>query len=288
MRYAIITNPASGRMDADQKRFVLAEAAKVLNAKIHGLDTTTADELGQCTRDLASHHDVIVAAGGDGTLGDVINAVDTTRMPVAYLPLGTGNAMRHALKYKGSLADIAKRIRSGKIREFDLINCDATYRAFTVSIGLEGTIIKFRDQYVNQGAVGFKPYFKAVLNSYFKKYKRTHARVVIDDAVFEVEKLLSLMVVKHPYYGYGMNIVPQARFDDRQLHICCLNPGLVKAVIGGITAFTIGNRIGRYHVGQKLNVEVQRPLTIQVNGNAGWESDVFRFTLLPKGLKIKC
>lgn len=288
MRYAIITNPASGRMDADQKRVMLAEAAKVLNAKIHGLDTTTAAELAQCTRDLAFRHDVIVAAGGDGTLADVINAVDTSRMPVAYLPLGTGNAMRHALKYKGSLADIARRIRDGQIRDFDLINCDETYRAFTVSIGFEGTVVKLRDQYVSQGAVGFKTYFKAVLISYFKKYKRTHARVVIDDAVFEVEKLLSLMVVKHPYYGYGMNVVPQARFDDRQLHICCLNPGPFKAVVGGITAFTIGNRIGWYHAGQKLNVELQRPLTIQVNGNTGWKADGFRFTVLPKGLKIKC
>jgi len=288
MRYAIITNPASGWMNIDQKRVMLAESANVLKAKIYGLDTTTAAEFGQCACDLADRHDVIVAAGGDGTLADVINAVDTSRMPVAYLPLGTGNAMRHALKYKGSLADIARRIRDGKIREFDLINCNETHRAFTVSIGLEGTVIKLRDQYVSQGAVGFKTYFKAALNSYFNKYKRTHARVVIDGAVFEVEKLLSLMVVKHPYYGYGMNVVPKARFDDGQLHICCLNPGLFKAVIGGITAFTIGNRIGWYHAGQKLNVELQRPLTIQVNGNAGWMADGFRFAVLPKGLKIKC
>ena len=288
MRYAIITNPASGRMDTDQKRVMLAEAAEVLNAKIYGLDTRTAAELGQCTRDLASGHDVIVAAGGDGTLADVINAVDTSRMPVAYLPLGTGNAMQCALKYKGSLADIARRIRDGKIHDLDLINCDETCRALMVSIGFEGTVIKLRDQYVSQGAVGFKTYFKAVLISYFNKYKRTHARIVIDGAVFEVEKLLSLMVVKHPYYGYGMNVVPKARFDDRQLHVCCLNPGLFKAVIGGITAFTGGNRIGWYYAGQKLNVKLQRPLTIQVNGNAGWEADEFRFTVLPKGLKIKC
>ncbi len=288
MRYAIITNPASGRMDVDQKRVALAEAAEVLKAKIHGLDTTTAAELGQCARDLASRYDVIVAAGGDGTLADVINAVDTSKIPVAYLPLGSGNAMQYALQYKGRLADIARRIRDGRIHDFDLINCDDACRVFMAAIGFEGTVVQLRDQYVSQGAVGFKAYCRAVLKSYFKKYKRTFATVVIDGVAHKIEKLLSLMVVKQPYYGYGMQVVPQARFDDRQLHICCLNPGLFKAIIGGVTAFTIGNRIGRYQAAKKLSVKLQRPLMIQVNGSAGWEADEFRFAVLPKGLKIKC
>jgi diacylglycerol kinase family enzyme len=38
-------------------------------------------------------YEVIVVAGGDGTFSDVINAIDTSRTPVAYLPLGSGNAM---------------------------------------------------------------------------------------------------------------------------------------------------------------------------------------------------
>ncbi|MBW2193421.1 MAG: hypothetical protein JRF27_06510, partial [Deltaproteobacteria bacterium] len=77
MKYAIITNPASGNMTVDQKRSRLAGAATVLNAEIHGLDTGSVDAFFQCSRDLASRCDVLVAAGGDGTLSDVINAVDT-------------------------------------------------------------------------------------------------------------------------------------------------------------------------------------------------------------------
>jgi len=288
MRYAIITNPASGSLTVDRKRSELAKAAQILDAQIHGLDTGSARELAQCAQGLAARYDILVAAGGDGTFSDVINAIDPAQTPVAYLPLGTGNAMGYALKYKGDLIDIAKRIRDGRIHNYDLINCDDKKRAFTVSVGIEDTVIRLRDRYVAQGAVGLKPYLKAVLRSYLKEYKHTDARITIDGEVFEVKNMLSLMIVKHPYYGYGMKVVPKARFHDGRVHICCLDSGLFKSLVGGITAFTIGNRIGQYYTGSRLTVKLDRPLALQYNGNSGWEADAFTFKVLPEALKIKC
>ena len=288
MRYAIITNPVAGKMTADQKLSALANAAEILDAKIHGLDTTSAAEFAHCARDLASRCDILVTAGGDGTLSDIINSIDTAQRPIGFLPLGTGNAMRHALKYRGDLGAIAERIRDGGIHEYDLINCDKKTRAFTVSVGIEGTIIRLRDQYRGQGGTGFKTYFRAVLNSYVKEYERTTARITIDDSTFEMDDLLSLMVVKQPYYGFGMRVVPQARFDDRKLHILCLNEGLFKTTIGGVSAFLIGNRVGQYCTGRQLALQLGRPLLMQNDGNEAWEADSFSFKVLPKALKIKC
>jgi len=288
MRYAIITNPVSGKMSVDQKRTVLANASKILDTKIFGLDTVTTDDFGQCARELATHYDVLVTAGGDGTFSDIINSIDTTQTTIAYLPLGTGNAMRYALEYKGSLADIAMRIRDGKIHEYDLINCDKKKYAFMTSIGIEGTLIRLRNQYLAQGATGFKTYLRATFNAYFREYKRAIATITVDDATFNAKSLLTLLVVKQPYYGFGMNVVPEARFDDRKLHILCINSGLLKCAIGAVTAFTIGNRIGKYCTGQKISVQLEHPLILQIDGNYAWKSDVFSFTVMPNALKIKC
>ena len=288
MRYAIITNPASGSMNADQKRFILAKAAKVLGADIYGMDTTTVGEFKQCAHEVVTHCDVLVVAGGDGTLSDIINSFDAVRIPLAYLPLGTGNAMRHALRYKGKIGDIARRIKNGKIHEYDLINCDDRVRAFTVSVGIEGEVIRLRNQYVLRGHVGLKTYVKVVVNSYFKKYKRTNARIIIDGNLVEMRDILSLMVVKHPYYGFGMEVVPKARFDDRKLHLVCTNLGLCGAVISGIAAFAVGNRAGQYYTGLQIDVNLDRALAMQYNGNEGWKSERFNFKVLPRALKIKC
>lgn len=288
MRYTIITNPAAGNMGIERKHTLLAEAAEILDAKIEGLDTKTVQDFRRCAKDLSTRCDVLVAAGGDGTLSDVINAIDTSKLPIAFLPLGTGNAMQHALNYRGTLRDMAWRIREGEIREYDLINCNEKKRGFMLSIGVDGTIIRLRGRYRVQGSSGLKAYFRAVLNAYFKEYKRLVARIVVDDAMFEMKGLLSLMVVKQPYYGFGMKVVPKARFDDGQLHILCTNAGFFKAVIGGLTAFAFGNQVGQYTACQRLTVSLNRPALIQIDGNEGWESNEFYFTVLHRRLKIKC
>ena len=288
MRYAIITNPVSGKMTEDQKRAALAQAADILQSEIHGLDTSTAEEFGQCARELAARCDVLVVGGGDGTFSDVINAIDTVQTPVGFLPLGTGNALRHALKYKGGLAEIAVRIRNAEVREYDLIDCDGKRRAFTSSVGIEGTITRLRHHYRAQGGTGFKTYLRAVLNSYLTDYERATIEITADNETFEATNVLSLMVVKQPYYGFGMKVVPKARFDDRQLHILCVSSGLIKTVVGGTAAFVIGNRIGKYRTGRQVWVKLDRPLILQIDGDEGWEADSFSFTILPKALKIKC
>ena len=288
MSYSIITNPVSGGMAADQKRSALAEAAQILKANIHGLDTASAEDFSNCARDLAGRCEILVVAGGDGTLSDIINAVDTSKTPIAFLPLGTGNAMRHGLQYQGDLADIARRIRDGKIHQFDLISCDEKRRAFIASVGIEGTIIRRWQQSRDRGSSGFKAYFLATLSSYFKEYKRANGMIDVDEERFAAKDLLSLIIMKQPYFGFGMKVMPEARFDDGQLHIRCINAGLLKTSLGILTAFTLGNLFGQYLTGKELTLKLDRPLVLQCDGNEGWEADSFYFKILPKALKIKC
>ena len=161
-------------------------------------------------------------------------------------------------------------------------------RAFMVSVGIEGTIIQLRDHYLSKGSTGFRAYFKSTLKAYLKEYKRVIATITIDDEIFDVQNLLSLIVVKQPYYGFGLKIVPKARFDDRQLHILSINSGLLESYISGITAFTIGNRVGEYRTGRQVTVNLEQPLVLQIDGNEAWQAETFNFNILPKALKIKC
>jgi diacylglycerol kinase family enzyme len=288
MRYAIVVNPASGKTTKDEKRASLAEPAAILDAEIHGLDTATAGELRQCVQGLSERYDVLVIAGGDGTFHDVINAVDTVRTPVAFLPLGTGNALRHALGYRGTLASVAMRIKEGPIREYDLIHCDEKSRAFMAAIGLDGAVAERFHHYRRKGAAGVKAYFRAVCDGYSRTYTGFGGRIMVDGTMLEMKKLLSLMVVKAPYYGFGMKVAPKARFDDGNLHILCVNAGLLRSFMGALTAFTIGNRVGKYVRGRQLRASFDRPVPLQVDGNRGWTSHTFHFRILPRSLRIKC
>jgi diacylglycerol kinase (ATP) len=286
-RYVILTNPVSGNMKGNQKLAALKEPAEILKADIHGLDTSKGYDLPQCARELAEKYDVIVVAGGDGTFSDVVNAIDTFRTPVAYLPMGSGNAMKYALGYKGSLADMAHRIKGGKIHEFDLIGCDPGRRAVTASIGIEGTVLQSRNRLLTKGIRGFPAYLGALFAAYFRFYVAAVAELILDGTTYELTDVLTILIAKHPYYGYGMEVLPRARFDDGRLHTLWIKRGLVTSFFGFATSFTVGNRIGRHMIGEELIVKLTKPLLLQTDGNTAWVSDRFRFKVLPKALKIK-
>jgi len=287
LRYAIIINPVSGNMSVEEKLEALSEVGRILGAEIYGTGTRTPEEFRSCARELAEHSDVLATAGGDGTLHEIINTIDTTRTPIAYLPLGCGNAMRHALNYKGGLDSIAQRIKGAHIQEYDLVGCEKSL-AFNASVGLEGKVIQLRNRYLEAGATGFLPYLRAVVNACFRKYKRAFARISLDNRHFEIQEMLSLMVTKHPFYGYGMNVVPRASFADGRLHVLFVSSGFVLSTFGAITAFFAANRVGRYRTARNLTVTLDRPLLLQMDGNLAWESDTFSFRVLPGALKIKC
>lgn len=288
MHYAIIVNPASGKMSLDRKLSALEDCAKILGAKIYGMNTVTPSEFMASAREAASRCDVLVVAGGDGTFSDVINAVDTRLKAVAYLPLGSGNALKYALGYKGNLPSIARRVLQAEIREWDLIGCDSRRRAFMVSLGLEGTVLGIRKRYLARGITGLKAYSMAVLRAYFKHYHRLRAEVSWDGSSSVFDNILTLMVFKQPFYGYGMRIIPRARFDDRRLHVLCVTSGFFFSLIGTALSFVHGNPLGHYFAPSNLSVQLDTPTPLQADGNEASTSDRFTFSVLPRALRIKC
>jgi diacylglycerol kinase (ATP) len=287
VHYAILANPCAGRMTVAQKRSALSAAAGLLKAPVHGLETRSRAEFIRCARELAEQCDVLVVAGGDGTVSDVINAIDTRCRPIAHIPLGTGNALRFALNSDALASRAAQRIKSGRIRTFDLIECDGALRAFMVSVGIESHILKRFASAHLRPHLAFMRYAYITLTAYFHTYKPPRVVFELDHHRLIEKKMLSLMVMKQPYYGFGMNVMPEARFDDGLLHVRCTGTNLIQTLWSVLTAFTIGNRAGKHFTGHNLAIQSDRPLCMQTDGNPGWCSDHFRLRVLPRGLKIK-
>lgn len=288
MRYSIIANPKAGIRTIDQKCSRLAGPARILDAGIHGLDTGSAEELGRCACELATRGDVVVVAGGDGTFSDIVNSLDTSETVVAYLPLGTGNALKSALGYRGDPVAIARRIRSGPVRAFDLVDCDGRRKAFMASLGFEGAAVRLWNRYRGRGDKALVAYMKGVVKAYFHAYHPAPARITIDGKTVDVDSLFSLMVVKQPFYGLGMRVVPRARWDDRRIHLLWLRSGLATPAAVLLSSLTVGNRWGKYATGQKATVGSAKPMSLQIDGDTGWEADRFGFRVLPGALRIKC
>lgn len=284
--YAIIANPKAGRLNPDQKGSQLKEVSQILNAKVYGLNTTSSEELAGRAVEVSDRCDVLVVAGGDGTFSNIVNAIYPSRLSLAFLPLGTGNAIQSALAYRGRLANMAQRIRNGQRHTYDLIRCDGKHLSFMASIGLDGAAVKLWTRYRQQGFTGPKAYFLASLKAYLSEYRPGPVKLTIDETDITIEKLLSLVVVKQPYFGLGMKVVPRARWDDGRLHALWTQAKWHQPMIGVTTSFTIGNRAGTYRAGKTVQVRSKRPLTLQMDGELAWTHHAFSFEVLPGVLSL--
>ena len=286
MKYGIVVNPAAGTSSIDEKSRILKQASEVLvDCEVAGLDTTAATELCDCARTLAERVAVLIVAGGDGTVSDVINSVDLDEVALSYLPLGSGKALNYSLNLPQSIPAVAKQIREGTRRSIDLILCDGNKKAMFASVGIDGHIIQERLKYVREGLEGLTGYERAIVKCLLGGYKRPDARVTIDDVTFEVPHAFSLMVTKIPFYGYGYKVVRKAKLGDGNLHLLIINSA-AQVIYGFVSTFLGKNRAGDYRTGKSISITTTKKEYLETHGDLVREGSDFKFEILPGALNM--
>ena len=289
MRFGIAVNPKSGPSSVARKRDILSKVAQILgpDTMVAGLDTASREEFISCAEELRQKVDVLIVAGGDGTISDVINALPCETV-LSYLPFGSGCALQHALEFPPQITRIAKRICEGRLRTFDLILCDGRRKAFMASIGFEGSVLNRREALQKNGIRGPQAYAMAAVSSFFGDLERTDMTITVDGETLTVPNAVTTIVTKIPYYGYRMKVVPNAVFDDGRLHLLALNSGWAEIVQNFADSFMNGNRGGTYRTGLEIEVTAQRERYAQTDGTLYRKGRTFRFQVLPGALRMWC
>lgn len=286
MRYGIVVNPVAGGTDVDEKRRMLEQVKEVLggDCSIEGLDSDSAEEFRSLAAETAGRVEILIAAGGDGSVSDAINAVEEETV-FSFLPLGSACAMRDALDLPDDPIEVAERIRDGREHRLDLILCDEQRKAFVCGLGVEGGVLKRREELREDGKQGFAAYATA-LASVFGEMDRTDMTLSLDGETQEFSDVATAIVTKIPYYGYKMKIVPEAVFDDGFLYLRVLDEGwpqilagLAKARLGGTESET-ARRAGQ------IEIKTMDIRYLHVDGNVARQGDFFRFRVLPGALRM--
>ena len=145
MTAKVILNPYSNRWNA-KKRWPEAEAA----LRAAGVDfELVVSERPHHVIELAEQaaregFSPIIAAGGDGTIGEVVNGLARAAKsandplgPFGIIPLGSANDLVDNLKLPRNLGEAARVIAAGKTRLMDVGSVNGLYFANNSAIGLE-------------------------------------------------------------------------------------------------------------------------------------------------------
>jgi YegS/Rv2252/BmrU family lipid kinase len=138
VRYLLVANPASGGGHNHRR---LAKVLKYFRKKgdeVVLLLTSGPGEAGPAVRARSqAGFDAVIAAGGDGTLHEVLEGLAGTNVPLGILPWGTGNVFAREMGLPPRPKAQAKVIRRGWTRTLDLGLADGRPFLLMASWGLD-------------------------------------------------------------------------------------------------------------------------------------------------------
>jgi diacylglycerol kinase (ATP) len=294
-RAAVIINPAKP-VDIDVRGLMAKHCADNGWGEPIWLETTMEDPgVGQAKEALGQGADVVIAAGGDGTVRCVAEVLAGTGTPMGLLPLGTGNLLARNLgmdvtdvegAMEGALAgwerkiDVVRAVRNDPDKE----------QVFLVmaGVGYDATIMADTNEDLKD-RVGWLAYVDAGIRNL--PGKPVKATVVIDGKSVVHRRVRSVMVGNCGKVQGGLEIFPDAAVNDGLLDVVVLAP---RGRLGwfSVIAGMIGRGKGRdtsveYFQGKSVEVTLDHNEDYQLDGDHEGEGKHVLMTIEPDALTIR-
>jgi diacylglycerol kinase (ATP) len=190
--------------------------------------------------------DVVVAAGGDGTICEVVQGLhDAGRGALGILPLGTGNDAARTLGLPLALEAAAQVVLAGRRRRVDLMRLGDRVVFNAIGIGLLGSIN------VNAAAIkvvrGIAAYLAAAAGTLFTFRP---IPIELDDEGFAYAGAMTILALHNGVTtGGGFRLAPGALPDDGVLDGCLVEGIGVPARLTRLAAAlsgTLGEKPGSH------------------------------------------
>jgi len=311
---AIVVNPV--KVDEPALRAALSAAEERWGWEpTVWLETTPEDPgTGQAREALDRKVDVVIAAGGDGTVRTVAETLRGTGTPLALLPSGTGNLLARNLDL--TLDDVENALDSafgGDDRPIDVGVAElrdgdgsTTKRAYLVmaGFGIDARMIAATDDDLKAKA-GWLAYVKAI-GTVLRDKNELRLRYRLDGGKVHTMRAHTVMVGNCGSLPANILLLPDAAVDDGEFDIVVLRPqgfiGWVQIVVkifwenGVLRRTSAGRRLMgadkeiramNYLRGKELVIRLSRPEPVDLDGDLFGEVTAMRTWVDPLSLTVK-
>ena len=221
MRVTLVHNPEAGSGD-----HLGTELLARLRAARHDAEYTST-EAASLTRALQRRPEVVLAAGGDGTIGAVarLMAAHAPDVPLAILPVGTANNIAASLGVHGDVNDIVAGLDSDARRTLDIPTARAPWGdakfVESAGVGAFAAMLLDAEREEANGVASSRPNPRARGQRLRRVLARTRPRhwyVDADGDDLSGDYLL-VMLLNTGYVGPRLALAPEADAGDGQLDL---------------------------------------------------------------------
>ncbi|HTL64240.1 MAG TPA: diacylglycerol kinase family protein [Pseudolabrys sp.] len=217
MRATLFHNPSAGGKAAKDE--ILA-AMKLVDFDVHYVSVKR-DELKDAFKKKA---DLIVVAGGDGTIAEVLTRLPDRSLPVALLPLGTANNVARSLGIAGTPQELVETWKIDRTHPLDIGLVKASWGTSRFlegfGVGLFAEFLRAANKREKAKGADNLRKGRALLEKQLKAAKPVDLTVKIDDKALNGE-FLGIEVMNVPFTGPGLPLAKKADVADGLLDVVC-------------------------------------------------------------------
>jgi diacylglycerol kinase (ATP) len=219
-RARIVLNPRAGNAEDVSAVQAAMRTWQERGWQVELLPTAYAGHAIKLAREAAEQeYDLVVAAGGDGTVNEIVNGIAHTRTALAVLPFGTGNVWVRELKLPLRPLDAATSLSLGHVVNLDLGLAGERYFLLMAGVGFDAAVTRAVDP-IAKRKLGLLAYIvQALLTA--REVHGTRARITMDGRVIK-GRVLMVVVGNSRLYGGFLQITHHANLTDGLLDVAVI------------------------------------------------------------------
>lgn len=270
IRAMVIFNPNAGQAAAVEQ--MLREACDVWRNAGWTIDLRPTQAAGDATRlareAVVQGYDLAIAAGGDGTVNEVVNGLVHSTVALGTLPIGTVNVWAREIGMPLQPRAAAKALLDAQRQQIDVGRAGDRYFLLMASIGFDATVTAtVRSDHKRW--LGAFAYVVQGLKVAFS-YQGVRARIVLDGKAMR-GRYLMIVLGNSQLYGGVVKLTAEAVIDDGLLDVCLIKG---RTLLGApLRMWSIMRRRYAddakimYYRARHITFTTKQPVDVQVDGD---------------------
>jgi YegS/Rv2252/BmrU family lipid kinase len=286
----IIANPASGAANFQNHSVHLNETLKILRDHGWRVDLVFTSAPGDARKfarqAVAQKADLVIAAGGDGTINEIIQELAGTETALGVLPNGTVNVWAREMGIPLNEVGARDVLLNGQIRQVDLGLINGRYFLLMVGVGFDGEVTHAIEKRPIK-RLGVLAYLVVAIARGFG-YPSFPVSLEMNERVVKTHAL-QIVIGNTQLYGGAMKLTWEAKCDDGLLDVCLVSNRNVFGRFATLMDFLLHREQRRlrvrYYTSTSIKVETQEPVAMQIDGEPGGFTPA-TCVVVPDALKV--
>lgn len=229
--------------------------------------------------------EIVIAAGGDGTVNLIASSVIGMPVKLGILPLGSANGLAYELGIPLKIEDAVQTLIKGSAQPIDAVKINNNYISLHLSdLGLNARVIKGFEE---EGKRGFMSYFKHFIKVI--KAPRSFRCIINTPGKTFIHRCLMTVIANSGSYRSGAVINPTGKKDDGRFEVIVIKPTRNWIIRNTIAAFT-----GNFHNQPNIvvyectsvKITVRPPQELQVDGELLGKNNEVNAEIIKHALQV--